>query len=396
MQTEIIARQVKACTAHGLDAVVCCSPENFAYTAGFVVPSQPLIRHRHAMTIVTADGRVALFGVDMEASTIKRREPNVPTRIWAEFSDDPMSVFADQLKGLGLANGRIGLEMDYLPAGDFARLRAELPAATFERAEHILARLRQIKTPEEIALLRRLSRIADQAITDTLAVVDEGNSEMDIAGHLTRNVYSLGAEHFKLMIIATGERSMLPNVGPSERLLKKGDVCRVEIFSVINGYQAGVCRTAVVGHAPPMAEKIWAHLVDCKYEIMQKVKPGASCREIYDTFIAKLSKMGLPPISFVGHGIGLHLHEDPYLGVTPVLGKPGIDAPLEENMVLGFEPLCYDTGHGFGMQNKDMLLVTATGSELLSNYADTDRLIVVGTALKERGLGQRSVGRKGE
>ncbi len=49
-------------------------------------------------------------------------------------------------------------------------------------------------------------------------------------------------------------------------------------------------------------------------------------------------------------------------------------------MVLGFEPLCYDTGHGFGMQNKDMLLVTSNGSELLSDYADTDRLIVCGTA----------------
>ena len=382
MRAEIVAKQVKSMSEHGLDAIICSSPENFSYTAGFVVPSQPLIRHRHAMTIVTADGRTALFGVDMEASTIKRRQPDVPTRIWAEFSDDPMLVLADQLAGLGLGKARIGLEMDYLPAGDFARLLAAMPAAKFERAESILARLRQIKTSDEIALLRKLSRIADQAITDTLAVVDEGNSEMDIAGHLTRNVYSLGADHFKLMIVATGERSVLPNVGPSERILKRGDVCRVEIFSVIDGYQAGVCRTAVVGEAPPLAEKIWAHLIECKYEIMEKVKPGASCRNIYDAFIAKLAKLNLPPISFVGHGIGLHLHEDPYLGLTPVLGKPGSDALLEENMVLGFEPLCYDTGHGFGMQNKDMLLVTAKGSELLSNYADTDRLIAVGTAKK--------------
>ncbi|WP_439604341.1 M24 family metallopeptidase, partial [Shinella sp.] len=101
---------------------------------------------------------------------------------------------------------------------------------------------------------------------------------------------------------------------------------------------------------------------------------------IYDAFIAKLAKLDLPPISFVGHGIGLHLHEDPYLGLTPVLGKPGSDAPLEENMVLGFEPLCYNTGYGFGMQNKDMLLVTSSGSELLSDYTNTDKLIVCGTA----------------
>jgi Xaa-Pro dipeptidase len=377
MRKAIVDRQVKALSEHGFDAMVSCSPENYAYATGFVVPSQPLIRHRHAMVIVTADARTQLFSVDMEASTVKRHEPDVPTRIWAEFSDDPMQVLADQLKGLGLARSRIGIEMDYLPAGDLVRLQAALPEARFERCEQVLARLRQIKIPEEIALLRRLSRIADQAITDALASVKAGDSEMDIAGHLTRNVYALGAEHFKLMIIATGERSSLPNVGPTERRLQRADVCRVEIFSVIAGYQAGVCRTAVVQQAPPKAESIWQHLVDCKYQIMEMVKPGASCRAIYDAFIAKLSQLNLPPISFVGHGIGLHLHEDPYLGKTPILGRPGADAVIEEGMVLGFEPLCYETGHGFGMQNKDMLLVTATGSELLSDYANTDKLLVV-------------------
>jgi Xaa-Pro aminopeptidase len=377
MRKAIIDRQLKAMAENGLDAMVSCSPENYAYATGFVVPSQPLIRHRHAMAIVKSDGRTELFSVDMEASTVKRRAPDVPTRIWAEFTDDAMLVLADQLKKLGLGQARIGIEMDYLPAGDLARLQKALPEARFERCEHILARLRQIKTPEEIALLRRLSRIADQAITDALASVKAGDSEMDIAGHLTRNVYALGAEHFKLMIVATGERSVLPNVGPSERRLKPRDVCRVEIFSVIDGYQAGVCRTAVVQEAPPHAERIWQHLVDCKYRIMEMVKPGASCRAIYDAFIANLAEMDLPPISFVGHGIGLHLHEDPYLGKTPILGRPGSDAVIEEGMVLGFEPLCYETGFGFGMQNKDMLLVTANGCELLSDYADTDKLLVI-------------------
>jgi Xaa-Pro dipeptidase len=377
MRSEIISRQVRAMQARGLDALLSCSPESFAYATGFVVPTQPLIRHRHAMVIVTADGRTQLFGVDMEATTIRKREPDIPTRIWAEFSDDPMLVLADQLKDCGLAGGRIGIEMDFLPAGDFARLTKALPAACFERCEDLLAELREIKTGEEIALLRKLSRISDQAITDSLKAVRCGDSEMDIAGELTRRIYELGAEHFKLLIVATGERSQLPNVGPSARKLQGGDVCRLEIFSEIAGYQAGVCRTAVVQEAPPMAERIWQHLVECKYQIMEMVRPGASCRAIYDAFITKLSEMNLPPISFVGHGIGLHLHENPYLGKTPILGSPGKDAVVKEGMVLGFEPLCYQTGYGFGMQNKDMLLVTASGSELLSDYANTDRLIVV-------------------
>jgi Xaa-Pro dipeptidase len=376
MRSEIVAKQVKAMQAAGLDAMISCSPENFAYLTGFVVPSQPLIRHRHAMVIVTADGKSAIFGVDMEATTIKRREPDTPSRIWAEFTDSAMAVLASQLKELGLEAARIGIEMDYLPAGDLARLTRELPKTTFCGNEAILARLRQIKTADEIALLRRLSHIADQSITDALAAVKAGDSEMDIAAHMTRNIYALGAEHFKLMIVATGERSQLPNVGPSERKLQVEDVCRVEIFSVISGYQAGVCRTAVVQRAPAHAAKIWQNLVECKYLLMDMIKPGASCRAIYEAFIRKLSELNLPPISFVGHGIGLHLHEDPYIGKTPEIGKTG-DAQLEAGMVLGVEPLCYQTGYGYGMQNKDMMLVTETGCELLSDYADTDRLLVV-------------------
>lgn len=377
MRDEILERQVTAMRTSGLDAMISCSPENFAYATGFVVPTQPLIRHRHAMVILTADKGVSLFGVDMEATTIKKREPSVPICVWKEFSDDPMAILAAHLTELGLDRSRIGIEMDYIPAGDMTRLTRFLPKAGFVPCEHILARLRQFKTADEVELLRKLSRIADQAITNALGAVRAGDSEMDIAAELTRRVYELGAEHFKLLIVATGERSRLPNVGPSSRVLKRGDVCRIEIFSVIAGYQAGVCRTAVVQQAPPMAEQIWQTLVDCKYQILEMVKPRASCRGIYDAFIAKLAEMNLPPISFVGHGIGLHLHEDPYLGTTPILGKPGADASLEEGMVLGFEPLCYETGFGFGMQNKDMLLVTSSGSDLLSDYANTDRLLVI-------------------
>ncbi len=377
MRTEIVDRWVAAAKRHGFDAMLSCSPENFAYLTGFVVPSQPLMRHRHAMGIVTADGDTAILGVDMEAATIARREPDTATKIWAEFSDNAMAVLAGLLRELGLANSRLGIELDYLSANDFDKLRAALPGATFVANQQIIARMRQIKTSEEIALLRRLSRISDRSITDALRTVKAGDSEMDLAGHLTRNVFSLGAEQFKLMIIATGERSQLPNVGPSERKLTTGDVCRVEIFSVISGYQASVCRTAVVQKAPAHAERIWKHLVDCKYQLLEQVKPGASCRAIYAAYIAKLAELGLPPISFVGHGIGLFLHEDPYLGKTSEIGRDG-DAMLEAGMVLGVEPLCYQTGHGYGMQLKDMLLVTERGSEMLSDYCSNDELIVVG------------------
>ena len=355
----------------GLDAVLSISPENFAYVTGFLSPTAPLMRWRHAMALVTADAATALVVVDMEANTIRAKSPKgTEIAVWREFKLDAMQVLADLLRKHGLAKARIGIETDYLPAADLSDLQKILPEAAFAPAQNLLARLRQIKTPAEIEILRKLSRIADKAITDAYHLVSAGASEMDLAAALTRGVYEQGAEYFKLMIVATGERSVFPNVGPTKRILKRGDVCRVEIFPMIGGYHAGVCRTAAVGAPPPHAERIWENLTTCKYLLLDAIKPGASSRALYDLYLSMLKKLDLPPISFIGHGIGLHLHEDPYLGPTD-------DQPLEAGMVLGIEPLIYETGYGFGMQNKDMVLVTNGGCELLSDYANTDKLIIV-------------------
>jgi Xaa-Pro aminopeptidase len=371
MRQEVIARQTSAMGEAGLDAIVSISPENFAYLAGFLSPTQPLMRWRHAMAVLTADGAAVLVVVDMEASTIRARSaPGTEIAVWREFRFEAMDVLADVLRRRGLAAARVGMEMDYLPAGDLAALQRQLPQARFEAAQGLLARLREIKTAQEIDLLRRLSRIADKAITEAYRSVRAGAIELDLAAALTRGIYEQGAEYFKLMIVATGERSVFPNVGPTDRVLRHGDVCRVEIFPMIDGYHAGVCRTAAIGAAPPEAERIWSSLTACKHLLLKAIGPDASSRAVYELYRKKVGELGLPPISFVGHGIGLHLHEDPYLGPTE-------DRALEAGMVLGIEPLIYETGYGFGMQNKDMILVTADGCELMSDYLDTDRLLVV-------------------
>ena len=251
----------------------------------------------------------------MEASTIRAKAPpGTEIAVWREFKFDAMKVLADLLRQHGLAGARIGIEMDYLPVGDFAALRdlcrrrASCRRSAFWRG---CARSRRRARSRFCAGCRGSpTRRSPTPIVPSRA----GSSEMDIAAALTRGVYEQGAEYFKLMIVATGERSVFPNVGPTDRVLKRGDVCRVEIFPMIAGYHAGVCRTAAIGAAPPQAERIWANLTACKHLLLDVIKPGASTRAIYEVYLEKLAELGLPPISFVGHGIGLHLHEDPYLG----------------------------------------------------------------------------------
>lgn len=113
--------------------------------------------------------------------------------------------------------------------------------------------------------------MSETTILESFRAVHAGSTEIDIASTLTRSLYEQGTQQFKLMIVATGERSQFPNVGPTSRILLPGDICRVEIFSAIDGYQA---------------------------------------------FKAKFSELGLPAISFVAHSIGVNLHEKPYFGST--------------------------------------------------------------------------------
>lgn len=370
MDQEIIARLKKRIAAAGLDAIIAISPENVTYVSGFVVPSQSLMRWRHAACILTADGRISMVAIDMEATTVKAHSGIDDLRIYREFTEDPMDKLAETLKDLNLNGGKIGIEMEFLPARDFATLQRNLPGTNWTPADAIFNKARQVKTAYELALLRSLSKLTDKAIGDTLREAKVGMSEMELAGHLLTSLFGGGAESYKLMIIASGERSQFPNVGPTERKLKAGDLIRMEIFGQKNGYLAGICRTAVVGQATIEQEKIWANLIECKYLVMDLIKPGADCRDVYQKFIEKFSQLGFEPISFVAHGIGLHLHEEPYMG------RYGNET-VEAGMVGAFEPLVYIPGR-FGMQNKDMFCVSEKGCELLSDYTPTDTLLSVG------------------
>ena len=337
MDQDVVRKLRDVTAAQGWVGLVLLSPENVAYATGFVVPSQPLMRWRHAAYVLPRDGDPHLVVVDMETKTVTDHLPGVPVHPYGEFTEDPMAVLAKTLGEMGLASGPIGVELGYLASDDADRLRA-------------------------------LSKLTDATIRDAFAGIRAGMTEMDLAGRLTQGIFERGADNFKLMIVASGERSGYPNVGPTSRVLAPGDLIRAEIFGMRDGYHAGVCRTAVVGRPTPEQERVWSVIIRCRDRVLEMLRPGASAAEVYREFSRIFDAEGLPAISFVGHGIGVQLHEEPYLG------KYG-DARLEAGMVLGIEPLVYAPGQG--MQNKDMVLITEGGSELLSDVTPAERLVEV-------------------
>src|SRR6185503_11431636 len=127
MDHEITSRLRRRIVEGGLDAIVAMSPENVTYVSGFVVPSQSLMRWRHAICIVTADGRVSMVAIDMEATTVRAHAGIDDLRIYREFTDDPMDKLADALSDLELDRSKVGIEMEFIPARDFATVQKRLP-----------------------------------------------------------------------------------------------------------------------------------------------------------------------------------------------------------------------------------------------------------------------------
>src|SRR4026209_1053253 len=144
MDQEIIRRLKGRIAGEGLDAIVAMSPENVTYVSGFVVPSQSLMRWRHAACIVTADVRIAMVAIDMEATTVKPNAGIDDLRIYREFSDDPMDRLADALKDLKLDRGKVGIELEFLPAKDFATLHKTLPDVQWAAADAVFNQARPI------------------------------------------------------------------------------------------------------------------------------------------------------------------------------------------------------------------------------------------------------------
>jgi Xaa-Pro aminopeptidase len=165
MNTDILTKIAAVAAANNLDAIIATSPENFAYLAGFVVPSHHILRWRHSMLVVKPDETVAAFTVDMEETTVAGKLPGIPLTSWGEFTDTSMEVFAGLLRDLSLSRGRIGIETDYLPARDLEILTRELPNVEFVAAQDMFNRARMNKTGRELNLLRKLSRVSDEAQT---------------------------------------------------------------------------------------------------------------------------------------------------------------------------------------------------------------------------------------
>ncbi|MCR5542820.1 MAG: aminopeptidase P family protein [Eubacterium sp.] len=220
---------------------------------------------------------------------------------------------------------------------------------------------RQIKTREEIELLREAEHIGDLAFEDILGILKPGMTELEVAAELEYSMKRHGAEGLSFdTIAASGKNSSMPHAIPSDKKLEKGDFLTMDFGCIYQGYCSDMTRTVCIGKASDEQKKIYNIVLSAQLSVLDNLKPGMMCKDVDRIARDYITAQGYGDYfgHGLGHGVGLYIHETPAFNTRDTsIVKPG--------MIETDEPGIYLPGK-FGVRIEDMILITEDGCESLA------------------------------
>ena len=248
-----------------------------------------------------------------------------------------------------------------------AEVNAEL-AADGSLDKHIEA-IRIVKDKTELEKIASAQKIAERAYLQMLGEVRPGVTERELAVRLEYYMKRLGAEDisFNLITIA-GKKTSLPHGVPSDNTIRDGDFLTCDFGAVYEGYHSDTTRTVAVGSATDEMKEIYGTVLKAQLAALDIIKPGVPCSEVDKTArdIIKAAGHGDHFGHSTGHGVGLDIHESPFVSAKS-------KEILKEGMVITDEPGIYLPGK-FGVRIEDMVCVTADGYH---NFVDLPKELII-------------------
>ncbi len=235
---------------------------------------------------------------------------------------------------------------------DSAGIRVTVDGTSFDRA-------RARKDPDAVAALTRANVLAETAILDAFVAARAGDTERDVARRIVSSIVA-GGGWPTLHVVGFGARSALPEAWPSHRALATGDIVRVDIGCMIDGWHADISRTAVYGSAP-WAERAYAAVLAGERAAIHAAAPGVPVADLFAAAVDATRAAGLPEFSrtHCGHGIGLSVYEG-------FLVSPTDPTVLQPGHVLCVETPHYDLHRG-GVQIEEAIVITDDGARRLGH-----------------------------
>lgn len=338
--------------SEGIDLVAIAPGAHMDWLLGF----HPHPDERPCLACVSATGAAFLMPALNAEGT--RASTDWPFFDWTD-ADGPETAFRDLLASLKVTSAtRIAL--DESMRADFAALvQSALPDARTEFSATTIGALRMRKDQAEYECLKRNALIADSAMQAGWAAIAPGMTETEIAEIIRAKFIEKGAVPL-FSIVATGQNGAFPHHQTGATVLKDGDTVVMDIGGGMDSYSSDITRMAVLGTPPEGYEKVHAVVEKAVQAAMKAARPGAKAHEVDDAARNVISDAGYGEyfVHRTGHGMGIEVHEQPYL--TSVS-----QTVLEEGMVFSIEPGIYIPGR-FGIRLEEIVILRAEGPEILS------------------------------
>ena len=288
------------------------------------------------------------------------------------------STLASEIRNLKLDGGRLGL--DQVNMSLIRSVERHLPSLELVDGDAVMQAARLIKHPEEIQIIEESCAIGDSVTQRALEETRAGRREQDVAGDAMQTLYYMGGEmaHVITPYVATGEHMSPPHRICSDKIMRNGDLCFIDIGAMWNGYFADIGRTTVVNKPSLDQKKIYTAVYEGLMTGIETMRPGNTNQDTADAIIAKIADHGLEDrlfSLFIGHGIGAGANEPPYIGET----LPGAAVvEFQPGMVFAVEPLVWVDGvrGGGGVRIEDMILIEENGARVLSRVEYEERLLL--------------------
>ncbi len=257
---------------------------------------------------------------------------------------------------------RLGIEGHMMSVSTYKMLDEGLENVELVSMEGVVERLRQIKDQSEIASIRKACEISVEALKKTMPFIKPGISEIELTATLEYNLKICGAENLSFdTIVLSGSRTSLLHGKPGEKKLETGDYVLFDFGALYNGYHADISRTFVLGNPDEEQKELYQVIQQAQMNAVKSIKSGISgivpddkVREVIPEKYISFYYPGM------GHGVGLDIHEEPFI-------RQGTASGIEKNMVLTIEPGIY-IPKKYGIRIEDTLLVTDDSFELLTDY----------------------------
>jgi Xaa-Pro dipeptidase len=378
----------KALAKRKLDALYITNGANMYYLTGYSFIST----ERPAALVIPADGKVSFLGPLLERDHVPLETKLIEqVKTYFDYPGEkhPIDCFADFLVEMGLHKKRIGTDSMSGATGMWGYkgepLSKKLSNTRFVDASDFVASMRIVKSPAEIDLMRESSKWANLACALLHEYVDEGLWDVEIAMQASLDASqimkkTLGPQYRPMRSLfpvnalfrgQIGEMSAIPHSMSTGKVIRKGNVLIGEIGVDVGGYTCELERTMIFGKPTAKQERYFKAVVKAQQAAFEAFKPGARCSDIDKATANVFKKAGLSVLvkHHTGHGLGLEVHEPPFLDI-------GNNELLSPGMIVSCEPGIYYPGFG-GFRHSDSLLITDEGLEIMTYYPrDLDSLTI--------------------